>query len=398
MARLDPVENERPLLAILVVLVFLTPFAVDAYLPALPGIARDLAAPGAMVQLTIGAFLAGMAAGPLMMGPLSDRFGRRPPLVVGLAIFAIASAACALVSSVEALIAWRFVQAAIGSAALVSGTALLADLYDRDTMAARQSFLMIFVSTAPMIAPLVGEWIASASSWRGIFWMLTFVGAAAGLATFVFLPETLPPEKRSSVSPGALARGYLSILGNRTARLYIITGGCMSGGFFAYLAGSPFLYQNLLGFSSSGYAWIFALGAALCVPINILNIRLVRRLGFRRTLLYQGIAAITLGAALFLGAFGGLGSWLILLSGVFLMPFQHIVTANCQAGVLNQFDTRKGAASAVALSSRFAAGAVAVAIMGETGGTAAGYALTIFAFLALTGVMAQFTVRRDKTA
>ena len=192
--KFDPVASERSLLALLTITVMLVPFTIDAYLPALPDIARDLAASEALIQYSIGAFLFGTALGPLFAGPVSDAIGRQPVLVWGLAGFAVFSAACAVVSDGQMLVAFRFLQAVTGSASLLAGRALLADLYSGDKLSQKQSAIMVVMVIAPMIAPLIGSWVSEAWGWRFIFWGLATGGAAAFVVSRLKLPETLPPE------------------------------------------------------------------------------------------------------------------------------------------------------------------------------------------------------------
>ena len=364
MARLDPVRHEGLLIALLISMVMLAPFSIDAYLPVLPEISADLGAPDAVVQFSVGGFLLGTALGPLAAGPLSDRFGRRALLLSGLIGFSVFAVACALAQSGWALVAFRLAQAVCGSAALVAGQALLADLYGGDRLAQRNSFLMIFISLAPMIAPVYGAWLAAMAGWRMIFWSLALFSAVIVGVAIAKLPETLARDRRDNLDPAALIRGYLDVARHPVAALYMLAAFGMSGAFFAYLAGSPFLYIEVFGLTAGQFALIFSVGAALAAAGNGANIALVARIGFRRTLLGQGIVALALGALIFAGCFGLLGRWAIYAGGLALMPVQHWITANTLSGVMAQFDRRRGLASAVALALRFSGGTLAVAAMG----------------------------------
>ncbi|MEM7439153.1 MAG: multidrug effflux MFS transporter [Pseudomonadota bacterium] len=395
MARLDPVTQERPLLVLLTLMLMLGPFSVDAYLPVMPEIARDLQASDAVIQFTIGGFLIGTAISPLVAGPLSDALGRRGLILFGLGIFALCAAGGAMAASGEALVVWRMLQSLAGASALVAGMAMMADLYEPDTLARRTSLVMVFVSIAPLIAPVFGAWIAGLSGWRMIFWLIAAASILITAASVLRLPETLPADRREALQPGPLARGYLSVLSNRNAVFYMLGAMGMSSAFFTFLAGAPFLYINHLGLTPGQFAWIFGAGAGLAILGNMVNIRMVARFGFRYTLVIQGVAMIGLGALFFAGCFGVLGTWAIFTAGLLIMPAQHLMSANTLAGVLAQFDRRKGMATAVAMSTRFSCGAIAVWVMGAYGEGVEQFGLILFACLALSGIFAQLAVRRE---
>ncbi|WGI20857.1 multidrug effflux MFS transporter [Amylibacter sp. IMCC11727] len=395
--KFDPVTSEKSLLALLAAIVMLAPFAIDAYLPALGVIARDLAASEAVVQYSIGAFLFGTALGPLFAGPLSDAVGRRPVLIAGLAGFAVFSVACAMVSDAETLVVFRFFQALMGSASLLAGRALMADLYSGDELSQKQSIIMVVMVIAPMVAPVLGGWVSTTWGWRYIFWGLAAGGVVAGAVSTLRLPETLPMERRNPMALGQVLKGYFSILKNRVAMMYLLALSFMNGVFFIYVAATPFLYVETFGLSVQSYAWIFAAGALLAGVSNFINIFVVGRIGYRETLLWQGMLVMACGVVLFCGAFGVFGRWAIYGPGLLMMPLLHVVGNNALTGVMDQFEARKGTASAFAMAARFAFGMIAVGIVGVfQGSVEPRYGLILFVFAALAGVCAQMAVRWDK--
>lgn len=396
--RFDPVTSERSLLVLLAVVVMLAPFAVDAYLPALGLIARDLQASESMVQYTIGAFLFGTALGPLFAGPLSDAIGRRPVLVWGLAGFAVFSGACAMVGTAPALVFFRFFQAVAGSASLLAGRALLADLYSGDKLSQRQSVIMMVMVIAPMVAPVFGGWVSEGWGWRWIFWGLAAGAVAAFTTSAVKLPETLVLEKRQSLHLGRVLSGYFGLLRNPVAMMYTVALSSMSGMFFVFVSATPFLYIETYGLSLSAYAWLFTVGAALAGLANFANIYAVGRIGYRTALMGQSIAALACGVLLFCGTFGVLGRWAVYGPGLAMMPLLHVIGSNALTGIMDQFDARKGIASAFAMAARFGVGMIGVAIVGLFhGAEETRYGLIFFVFAAFAGVSAQMALRWDKS-
>lgn len=396
--RFDPVTSEKSLLALLAAIVMLAPFAIDAYLPALGIIAQDLAASEALVQYTIGSFLLGLAFGPLLAGPLSDAIGRRPVLIFGLLGFAFFSLACALVTNAETFVVFRFFQALMGSASLLAGRALMADVYSGDELSQKQSIIMVAAVIAPMIAPLLGGWVSSGLGWRYIFWGLVLGGLIAATVSMLQLPETLLVERRNPMAISQIIEGYLGVAQNPVAMMYLLAISFMSGAFFVYVAATPFLYIETYGMSVQAYAWLFTVGAFLAGLANFANFFVVKQIGYRSTLFWQGMLVIVCGIALFCGASGLFGRWAIFGPGLLMMPLLHVIGNNSLTGVMDQFDARKGTASAFAMSSRFAIGMIAVAIVGQYNGSVEmQYGLILFVFAVLAGVTAQVAVCWDKS-
>jgi DHA1 family bicyclomycin/chloramphenicol resistance-like MFS transporter len=180
--------------------------------------------------------------------------------------------------------------------------------------------------------------------------------------------------------------------------MYLIAQASISGLFFVYVAATPFLYVETFGLSLQAYAWLFAAGAAAAGLANLSNIYLVAAIGYRAALLYQGMAAIALGALAFCAAFGLLDRWAIYLTGILLMAIMHLISTNALTGAMDQFTTRKGIASATAMSIRFGTGMLAVAVVARfQGSILTHYGLILFVFAAISGICAQMAVRWDKT-
>jgi DHA1 family bicyclomycin/chloramphenicol resistance-like MFS transporter len=396
--KLDPVTSERSLLILLAGVVMLAPFSIDAYLPALGMIAQDLAASEAMVQYSIGSFLLGTALGPLFAGPISDAIGRRPVLNAGLIGFCAFSVACAVAQNAETLVVFRFCQALSGSATLVAGRALMADLWQGDKLSQKQSVIMVFMVIAPMIAPVLGGWVSVSFGWRYIFWALAVAAVGAVLVSGLRLPETLAVAQRNVLTFGQVLQGYWGVMQNPVALMYILATSFMSAVFFVYVAATPFLYIETYGLSVPEYGWMFAGGALLAGLSNFANFFIVGRIGYRTTLVWQGMLVMAFGTVLFCETFGLFGRWAIYGAGLMMMPMLHLIGNNALTGLMDQFETRKGTASAFAISVRFAFGFLAVAVVGAfQGSIETRYGLILFVFAALAGICAQMAVRWDRS-
>lgn len=283
----------RSLTALVAALTALPALSIDMGLPALPDLARSFGVGAGAAQLSIGLFLAGFAAAQLACGPLADRFGRRPVLLLGLGLFAAAGAGCALAPSLPVLLACRVVQGIGACAGTVLARAIVRDLFSGEAAAARLAQAAAIMALAPMAAPAVGAMILAACGWRAIFLALSLAGVALFLAVAAGLAETLPARDREALSPQALARNAAAFCSCREALGNALAAACLFGGMFAYIAASPFALMEALGVGSAGYAALFAVTALGIMAGALAAPRLVRRTGTARTI--RG--GLTLGAA-----------------------------------------------------------------------------------------------------
>jgi DHA1 family bicyclomycin/chloramphenicol resistance-like MFS transporter len=260
------------------------PFAIDMYLPALPAIGRSLGAAPDAVQASLMAFFLALGAGQLVVGPLSDMLGRRGPMLVGLALFIVASIGCALAPNVDVLIALRFVQGLGACACMVTPRAIVRDLYTGPDAAHLMSLGLTVYSVSPIVAPLFGSFVADVAGWRSVFGAIAVL-AMAGVATVVWLlPETRPVAARLQSSFRGAMAGYGVLLRDRQ----FLTVACMASlalsTFFVYVANSSFVMSTHYGVSPRSYALLFALNAVALVVVSQWNGRLVARFGLRRLL------------------------------------------------------------------------------------------------------------------
>ncbi len=302
-----PQEDRRPpisrlkLALVLGSLSAFGPFATDMYLSGFPAIATDLHAGLGEVQFTLSIFFFGMAAGQLVYGPLADRIGRRPPLLVGSAIFAVASLVIAASPNVGSMTALRLFQALGGSAGMIIGRAVVRDCFDLRESANFIAQLMLIQGLAPVIAPLVGAWVLVAFGWRTVFLLLGLMGVGAFLAVRFALPETLPPERRRVVPVRHLGKIFVGLLRRRGFVVPTAAAAIAFCGLFAYLSGSPHALMQVYGVSQETYGWLFGLNAVGMIAAAQLNRIFLRLTGpatvFRVTLVAAFAAAIWLNLA-----------------------------------------------------------------------------------------------------
>jgi MFS transporter, DHA1 family, multidrug resistance protein len=342
------------------------PMSIDMYLPSLPTIARDLDATTGEVQLTLSAFFIGSALGQLVYGTLSDRVGRRPVLIGGISLYIVTSGLCALSTSVEALIAFRFLHALGSGAGTVVSRAVVRDLFDTTRAARTLSLMVLVMGGAPLLAPLVGGQILIWFGWRAIFGLLTAFGVTCLLAVLFRLPESNPPEQRAVAGISDVLKGFSEILTNRTSLGCILTNGFAFAGMFAYISGTPFVYIRYFGVSPEYYGFLFGLNVVGLMGGAAINARLVVRIGLTRMksygvlqLLVGGMLLVIAGATGAFGLAGIVGSLFIYISAL------NPIGANAMAQATEPFPQRAGATAALFGTTQFLLGALAGTAVGQ---------------------------------
>ncbi|MEU1038901.1 multidrug effflux MFS transporter [Streptomyces sp. NPDC005551] len=347
------------------------PLAMDMYLPSLPEVTRSLDAPAATVQLTLTACLAGMAFGQLVVGPLSDKLGRRRPLLAGLLVYILATALCAVAPTVELLVVLRLAQGLAGAAGIVIARAVVRDLYDGVAMARYFSTLMLVSGVAPVVAPLIGGQILRVTDWRGVFVVLTAVGIALTALVWFRLPETLAPGERHSGGVGEALRSMRGLLADRAFAGYMLAGGFAFAALFAYIAASPFVIQEIYGASPQTFSLLFGVNSVGLVAAGQINGKLlVGRVSLDKTLA-TGLAVVTLSATALLlmsaGALGEVGLLPVATALFVLMSAMGITLPNAQALALMRTRHAAGSASALLGTTSFLVGAIASPLVGVAG-------------------------------
>jgi MFS transporter, DHA1 family, multidrug resistance protein len=373
------------------------PFATDMYLPAMPRMAAGLHASQQAVALTVTSFLVGLALGHLLAGPVSDSWGRRKPLLVGLAVFTLTALAGALTPSVELLIVVRFVQGLAGASGMVIANAVVTD-YARGRQAARLlSRLAIVAGLAPIIAPLVGGALLHVMSWRGLFVVLTGIGAALTAAVALGLDESLPRASRSAAGLGPVVDAVRRLSRDPDFMGYAFTGALAFIAFFAYLTGSSFIYQDVFGVSATAFSVLFAVNAVGMLAGNELNHRLLARFTPRR-LLGAGLMvdAVAGAAVLVVLAAGAHSVWALTVPLFVLVASLGIVFPDSTALALSLHPDVAGSASAYYGTLRLGLGALATSLVG-VGGSVSGLMMGLVIAISSVAALPLFLVVARRT-
>jgi MFS transporter, DHA1 family, multidrug resistance protein len=367
----------------------LGPLSTDMYLPSLPALSHDLSASMSQTQITLTAGILGLALGQVIAGPLSDALGRRRPLLIGLAAFALASLLCIVAPSIAALTLLRFVQGVAGAAGIVIALAVARDLYAGIALARCISLLMGVTFLAPMVAPVIGSQLLTFTSWHGVFATLALIGVVL-LATSAFgLGETLPASSRQSGGISATLSTFRDLLTDRRFVGYALSSSFAFAAGICYISSSPFILESIYGVSPQLLGIVFGINAFGLFSMAQVNGRLVGRVS-SQTLLTWGIAAVaTAGTSLLVVVLSGIGLVGVLSSFFVMVASLGLIAPNAAALALANINPRTaGSASALLGVLQFSVGAVAAPLVGLGGATTA---IPMAAFIAAFGLAALVT-------
>jgi DHA1 family bicyclomycin/chloramphenicol resistance-like MFS transporter len=341
------------------------PLAIDMYLPALPAMALALGSDSGGAQLTIASYFVGMGLGQLIYGPLTDRFGRRPPLFVGVGLFLLASLACALAQTLPQMVALRFVQALGGCAGMVVARAVVRDVAHLRDPVRLMGRLMLIMGVAPILAPFMGGVLSAWLGWRSIFVFLALFAGMALLLVALLLPETHAPERRLRQSPRAIIRAYAGLLADARFLRPALAAGFAIAGMFAYIAGSPAVFMEVHGIAPGQYGIWFGINAAGIIGGSQVSGWLAERWGrevlFTRMLRAMALAALALVVATWLGSGFAV---------IFLCLFAYIAMLGVVLPLgtvlgMAHFAALAGTASALLGTFQFGLGGLAGAVLGN---------------------------------
>lgn len=379
-------RRHTELIILLGALTAFAPVSIDMYLPALPTIGVAFSAEPGYVQLSLASFFLGLATGQAFYGPIADRFGRKRPLYAGLTLFAIASAGCALATSIDMLIVLRFFQALGACSGQVIARAVVRDLFEARESARVYSLLLLVMGVSPILAPLIGGQIIGWFEWRVVFWVITVLGLLGLAGVALRLPETHRHENKRSLHLKTVLGVYYELLKDKTFIGYALTGGLAMAGLYTYIVGTPFVFIQLFHVPASRFGLFFGANAIGLISAAQLNVRLVRHHETDTVIQKVLIIEVATGLLLFAGAAMGL----IGLSGTAVLLFVYIASVGClfpntTALAMAAHGDKAGSASALVGTLQFTLAAIAASAVGAANN---GTALPMAAVIACCGTSA----------
>lgn len=326
----------------------LGPFSIDMYLPGFPAIAEDLNTTAAKVSLSLSGYFIGISAGQLLYGPLLDRFGRKKPLFIGLIVYILASAGCVYATTIDNLIVMRVIQAVGSCAATVASVAMVRDLFPVKDSPKVFSLLLLVVGVSPMIAPTVGGYVTAAFGWQAVFIILTIMGIAILLATFLWLPDSYKPDKNLSLKPGPILTNFWSVLREPQFYTYAFTGAIAFAGLFAYVSGSPLVFMEVFHTDEKVYGWIFAFLSVGFIGSSQLNTLFLRKYSSQQIVQVALVCQVFVGGLFLATALYGLLTLPITIGFLFFfLCCIGFTNPNAAALCLAPFTKNAGSASAL---------------------------------------------------
>lgn len=368
---------------------------IDMYLPAMPSMAHQLHTSTPLVQMTLTAFVVGLALFQVIVGPLSDAWGRRRPLLAGMALYLAGSLWCALAPAVGWLIAGRILQSLGAAAGTVLARAIVRDLFSGTAMTRFFSTLMVVNGVAPVVAPVIGGQLLTLTTWRAVFLVLAAVGAVLLFAVAFTLPESLPDANRAPAHLRATLRTFRTLVTDLPYLRYVLAAALMFAAVFAYISGSSFVLQDAYGLTAQQFSLAFGINGLGIVLLGQVNAWLVGRVADEHTLLRVSLTVATLGSAGVLACAAlGLPVPLLLICLFLVVSMLGIVLANATSLALGGHGTAAGAAASLQGLLQFLAGGLAASAMslpGKVTAVAMGTTMVICAAAALAVLHARRT-------
>lgn len=360
---LNPQQHTLRLTCILALVTGFSPFAIDMYLSSFTQLGQDLGTTPTKVQLSLSVYFLGLSIGQILYGPMIDRFGRKLPLLLGIAIFALCALGITYTHSIDQLIVLRFLQAMGGCAGMMISRAIISDVFDAREGARVLSLMMLIQGLAPVIAPILGGYIVSHFDWRAVFLFLTVFGVLCLVLVSLQVPETLAKNDRQKANFVQILRNYKTSLTTPGIIIPTLTASFIFACLFSFISGSSFVYMELYGVSQEHYGWLFGLNAFGLIGAAQLNRMLLKRFDSKQILPFAlGVNCIA-GCLLFI-----LGPYLSLAPLVFLiwlsLSIVPIVAANTITLAMYASHQNKGVTSSVIGISQFIFASLASTLLG----------------------------------
>ncbi len=354
-------KRNRYILLILILgsLSTISPFSIDMYLPGFPAISEDLGVSISQVQLSLTAYLVGIAVGQILYGPLLDRYGRKKPIYVGLIIYIISSVICAFSTSLESLIAMRFLQALGGCVGMVGSQAFVRDVFPMRKTAQAFSSIILVIAVSPMIAPTLGGYITVAFGWPAVFIMLAILTLLILAATYFLLPEGKKADPGISLRPKAILKNFILVSKQPQFSIYALAGGIATSATFAYIAASADVFLNLFKATEQQYGWIFAFVASGMIGSAQFNHFLLKKFTSQQLVKYALAYQTVVGAFMVVGVMFNWYNLVGLTVMIFLFVLgQGLTGPNSAALALAPFTKHAGSAASLLGSFRMLMGGV----------------------------------------
>lgn len=348
---------------ILGLLSMLTPLAIDMYLPSFGDIAQDLSVPKERIQTTLALFTLGFAFGMLLWGPLSDSFGRKLMILIGVLVAAFIALMLTQVDNIIHFYFLRFLQGFFGSAPAVVAGALLRDLFNKEAFSKMMSMVMMVTMIAPLVAPILGGYLADQFHWHSIFYLLSGLGFLSAFLVGFRIPESLPKERRIPLDLMGVLRNYRAVGTNKRVLGYIFTNAFSYSGMFCFLTSGSLVYTGVYGVAPKNFGYFFILNIGVMMVATFFSGRLVGKLGTERILRIGLLIQLIAGLWLALCALFHWGLWPVAFGVALYVGMVSVVSSNANAAVLELFPRTAGTANSLIGMFRFAIGAVIGAIL-----------------------------------
>ncbi len=374
----------------------LGPFSIDMYLPGFGDIAKSLGTSVATVALSLSSYFIGISIGQLLYGPLLDRYGRKKPLYVGLAVYIVATIVCMQAKDINTLIILRFIQAIGSCAAQVAAMAMVRDLFGPKESAKVFSLLLLVLGASPMIAPTAGGYIVVNFGWRAIFLVLLILGVLITALTIFFLPESYPADRTFSLKPRPIIRNFISVLREPQFIVFVLVESLAFAGLFAYVSGSPIVFMDIFHVDKKTYGWIFAFLSVAFIGLSQFNSLLLKKHSSEK-IIWVALTAQVIVAAVFLA--GNLAGWYGLPQTIFFiflfLTCLGFTNPNAAALSLAPFSKNAGSASALLGAMQMGIGALASVGIGAFSNGTATPMITIMAISSLAALLILIAGKRS---
>ncbi|WP_420854193.1 Bcr/CflA family multidrug efflux MFS transporter [Sodalis ligni] len=374
----------------------LMPLAIDMYLPAMPTIAAEFGVSDGSVQMTLSAYVLGFAVGQLFYGPLADSLGRKPVILFGTFCFALAAAACALSHSVDQLIYMRLLHGLSAAAASVVINALMRDMFTKDDFSRMMSFVVLVMTVAPLLAPLLGGALLLLFNWHAIFWIMSLAALVASVLVLLYIRETLPRERRQKFHLRTTIGNFGALFRHKRVFCYMLASGFSFAGLFSFLSAGPFVYININGVSPQHFGYYFALNVVFLFIMTLINSRSVGRFGAQRMFRLGLLIQLLMGIWMVIVCAFNLGFLPLVIGVAVFVGCVAMVTSNGMAVILDDFPHMAGTASSLAGTLRFGVGAVVGAVLSLATFNSAWPMVISMAFCTLTAMLCYVYASRPR--